>query len=194
MAVDPRRPALGSPLAWSPNPGASALSLAEQIAEQIGNAIIRGELLPGDRVREEEVAGRFSVSRGPVRESLRILERDGLIRIQARRGARVTRLTVDEVDEVFELRARDCSAAPHHCNLLRNGKLLAVTHNDDRGFRARRWITIAIRQEIWHFDAIDHGLVTDHGARWRAVIHAQVELEHCLCPGRNCSGTRTWQR
>jgi DNA-binding GntR family transcriptional regulator len=92
------------PLAWSPNPGASALSLAEQIAEQVGNAIIRGELAPGARVLEEEMAARFAVSRGPVREALRILERDGLIRIQARRGARVTQLTIDEVDEVFELR------------------------------------------------------------------------------------------
>ena len=105
MAFDPRRSAAGSPLSWSPNPGATALSLAEQIAEQIGNEIIRTELAPGDRVREEEIARRFAVSRGPVREALRILERDGLIRIQARRGARVTQLTLAEVDEVFELRS-----------------------------------------------------------------------------------------
>jgi DNA-binding GntR family transcriptional regulator len=90
--------------AWSPSPGATALSLPEQVAEIVGNAIIRGRLQPGDRVHEQELADRFAVSRGPIREALRILERDGLVQILPRRGARVTELAVDEVDEVFELR------------------------------------------------------------------------------------------
>ncbi|MFZ4757588.1 MAG: GntR family transcriptional regulator [Burkholderiaceae bacterium] len=90
---------------WSPRPGAAALSLPEQIAESIGASIIRGELDPGDRIHEQDLAERFSVSRGPAREALRILERDGLVQIHARRGARVTALTVDEVEEVFEMRA-----------------------------------------------------------------------------------------
>jgi DNA-binding GntR family transcriptional regulator len=91
--------------AWSPAPGSNALSLPEQIAESIGAAIIRGELDPGERIHEQDIAERFSVSRGPAREALRILERDGLVQILARRGARVTELTVDEVEEVFEMRA-----------------------------------------------------------------------------------------
>jgi DNA-binding GntR family transcriptional regulator len=91
--------------AWSPRPGAAALSLPEQIAEAIGGAIIRGELDPGERIHEQELAERFAVSRGPAREALRILERDGLVQIHARRGAHVTALTVDEVEEVFEMRA-----------------------------------------------------------------------------------------
>ena len=91
--------------AWSPSPGAAALSLPEQIAESIGSSIIRGDLDPGERIHEQELAERFSVSRGPAREALRILERDGLVQIHARRGAHVTMLTVDEVEEVFEMRA-----------------------------------------------------------------------------------------
>jgi DNA-binding GntR family transcriptional regulator len=91
--------------AWSPRPGAAALSLPEQIAESVGAAIIAGVLQPGARVHEQEIAERFSVSRGPAREALRILERDGLVQFQARRGARVTELTIDEVAEVFEMRS-----------------------------------------------------------------------------------------
>jgi DNA-binding GntR family transcriptional regulator len=90
---------------WSPRPANVALSLPEQIAESIGASIIRGELDPGKRIHEQELAARFSVSRGPAREALRILERDGLVQIHARRGAHVTALTVDEVEEVFEMRA-----------------------------------------------------------------------------------------
>jgi len=90
--------------AWSPSPAAQTLSLPEQIAERIGNAIIRGAFEPGARIQEQEVADQFQVSRGPVREALRILERDGLVQIHARRGAQVTQLDVDEVNDLFEIR------------------------------------------------------------------------------------------
>jgi DNA-binding GntR family transcriptional regulator len=90
--------------AWSPSPAAQTLSLPEQIAERIGNAIIRGSYDAGARIHEQEVADRFKVSRGPVREALRILERDGLVQINARRGAQVTQLGVDEVNDLFEVR------------------------------------------------------------------------------------------
>jgi DNA-binding GntR family transcriptional regulator len=90
--------------AWSPSPLAQTLSLPEQIAERIGNAIIQGGYEPGARIQEQDVADQFQVSRGPVREALRILERDGLVQIHARRGAQVTQLNVGEVNDLFELR------------------------------------------------------------------------------------------
>jgi DNA-binding GntR family transcriptional regulator len=80
------------------------LSLSEQIAEQISNAIIKGFFEPGHRIQEQEVADRFEVSRGPVREALRILEKDGMVQIIPRRGAQVTRLNVEEVNDIFEIR------------------------------------------------------------------------------------------
>ena len=90
--------------AWSPSPAAQTLSLPEQIAERLGNEIIRGGYEPGARIQEQEVADHFHVSRGPVREALRILERDGLVQIHARRGAQVTQLAADEVRDLFEVR------------------------------------------------------------------------------------------
>ncbi len=104
--VAPTAPAMEFDMvyAWSPTPSAQTLSLPEQIAERIGNAIIQGRYEPGARIQEQEVADQFEVSRGPVREALRILERDGLVQIHARRGAQVTRLDVGEVNDLFELR------------------------------------------------------------------------------------------
>lgn len=90
---------------WSPNRSAQMLSLPEQIAEAIGNAIITGKLEPGQRIQEQGIAGQFEVSRGPVREALRILERDGMVRILPRRGAQVTYLSIDEVNDIFAIRA-----------------------------------------------------------------------------------------
>ena len=90
--------------AWSPSPAAQTLSLPEQIAERIGNAIIHGRYEAGARIQEQEVADAFRVSRGPVREALRILERDGLVQIHPRRGAQITRLDANEVHDLFEVR------------------------------------------------------------------------------------------
>ena len=89
---------------WTPNPHAHTLSLPEQIAERVGNDIIQGRFERGHRVQEQDLASQFQVSRGPVREALRILERDGLVQINARRGAQVTDLTVAELNGIFDAR------------------------------------------------------------------------------------------
>ena len=80
-------------------------SLPEQIAARLAQRILDGVYVPGERIREEALAAEFAVSRGPAREALRLLEKDGLITILARRGAMVTKLNVDEVREIFEIRA-----------------------------------------------------------------------------------------
>src|SRR5690349_19192547 len=94
----------GTTFDWLPTASTRTLSLPEQIAEQVGNAIIKGFFEPGHRIQEQDLADRFAVSRGPVREALRILEKDGMVQILPRRGAQVTRLDVDEVNEIFEIR------------------------------------------------------------------------------------------
>lgn len=88
--------------------GASApltLSLPEQIAARLGDSIISDELRPGQHIAEQTLAAEYGVSRGPVREALRILEREGLVRIHSRRGSQVTELTEREVCDIFEVRA-----------------------------------------------------------------------------------------
>lgn len=80
------------------------LSAAEQIAERISQDVLAGILKPGDRIIEQEIADSFQVSRGPVRDAIRILEREGVVEVLPRRGAQVTLLTVKEVDDIFAIR------------------------------------------------------------------------------------------
>ncbi|MDM0113497.1 GntR family transcriptional regulator [Variovorax sp. J22R133] len=80
------------------------MTLPEQIAERIFAAVVDGEYAPGDRIREEMLAEQFEVSRGPVREALRILEKDSVVRILPNRGAHVTQLSIKEVGDIFEIR------------------------------------------------------------------------------------------
>ncbi len=80
-------------------------TLPAQIAVQIGRAIVDGEFKPGEKLREVDLAGRFGVSRASVREALRMVEREGLVTILPQRGAQVTALSVQEVQDVFDIRA-----------------------------------------------------------------------------------------
>ncbi|MBT2326884.1 GntR family transcriptional regulator [Variovorax paradoxus] len=82
----------------------SLRTLPEQIADQVYDSIVGGEYQPGDRIREEALAESFGVSRGPVREALRILERDSVVRVLPNRGAHVTKLSPKELNDIFEIR------------------------------------------------------------------------------------------
>ena len=92
-------------MALPANAAPLTLSLVEQIATRLSERIVGGVYTPGQRIMEQTVADEFQVSRGPVRESLRLLEKDGLVTILARRGAVVTKLSIDEVREIFDIRA-----------------------------------------------------------------------------------------
>jgi DNA-binding GntR family transcriptional regulator len=80
------------------------MTLPEQIAERIFAAIAGGQYAPGERIREDLVSEQFEVSRGPVREALRILEKDAVVRILPNRGAYVTQLSVEEISHIFDIR------------------------------------------------------------------------------------------
>lgn len=98
-------------------------STGEQIAKQLGQAILQGLHAPGERVGEQVVAEMFSVSRGPVRDALRILERQGLVEIQLRRGARVRHLAHNEVADIFNVRCALLGLAVRYlsCNPDKSG-------------------------------------------------------------------------
>jgi DNA-binding GntR family transcriptional regulator len=67
-------------------------------------AIIAGDLTPGHRVIQEEIAERIGVSVAPVREALRVLEQEGQLTYRPRRGYFVTKLRVEDLEEIYGLR------------------------------------------------------------------------------------------
>ena len=75
--------------------------MPELLAEALESAIVFGELPPGDRIIEEDVAARYDVSRSPVRDALRRLQADGLVVRHDHRGARVTPISRSNLDEVY---------------------------------------------------------------------------------------------
>ncbi|GAB3626586.1 GntR family transcriptional regulator [Pandoraea terrae] len=80
-------------------------SLTTLVQHEIERQIMAGELTPGTKLNEIEVAGRLGVSRGPVREAFRALEEAGLLRTEKNRGVFVRVISLAEAEEIYTLRA-----------------------------------------------------------------------------------------
>ncbi len=80
-------------------------SLVVEVRDELERMILEGELQTGERLNEISLAGRLGVSRGPVREAARALEREGLVKAVVNQGVYVRSLSVDEALELYDLRA-----------------------------------------------------------------------------------------
>ena len=83
---------------------AGGLELSDRVVRTLRPAILRGELPRGMRLIEEEIADKLEVSRGPIREALAVLEQEGLVTMQPRRGATVVGVTERDIRELYDLR------------------------------------------------------------------------------------------
>lgn len=82
-----------------------SVSLVDQVTEYLTNAIIRGELKGGERLVENELQRNFGISRAPIRESFRILEKLGFVVTLPRKGTFVRKVTQKDVQDYFPVRA-----------------------------------------------------------------------------------------
>src|SRR6478752_835984 len=110
----------GSSTSYTPTPGASRQvvpiqrqTVAGMTVEALRERILRGDYPEGEPLRQDALADELGVSRIPVREALRQLEAEGLVTFSPHRGAVVSTLSLEEIEELFELRA------DIECELLR---------------------------------------------------------------------------
>lgn len=80
-------------------------TLQFKVTTKLRDLILTGEFKMGERLMQEEWAKKLGVSRMPLREALRQLETEGLVRIEPRRGAIVTPVSTEDIEEIYELRA-----------------------------------------------------------------------------------------
>lgn len=130
------------------------LTLADAAAEKLRALIGEGSLAPGERLTEAELSGRLGISRIPLREALRALAGEGIVTIEPHKGAVVTPVTPEEVDEVFPVLAALEGAA---------GELAAVRMDD------------AAREEI---AALHEAMLAAHRAGRRKAFLAHNETIH----------------
>ena len=90
-----------------------APSNVDVAADAVRDAILRGRFKPGERIKEIPLAAELDISRGPIRDALRKLERDGIVEVIPNRGAVVPEIRAVDVLEVYALRAALGSLALH---------------------------------------------------------------------------------
>jgi DNA-binding GntR family transcriptional regulator len=104
-------------------------SLSANVHDEIERMILEGELKPGERLNEQVLAARLGVSRGPVREAARALERSGLVTAIVNQGVYIRQVDVAEAVELYDMRAVVFGFA---CQRL----AARVTEADKRSLRA----------------------------------------------------------
>ncbi len=84
--------------------GDAYLPLRDVVFQTLRAAILKGDLQPGERLMELQLAAQLGVSRTPIREAIRMLEQEGLAIMIPRKGAEVARMTEKDVDDVLQIR------------------------------------------------------------------------------------------
>lgn len=136
-------------------------ALYEVVTERVRSAILNGEFFPGERLVEDRLAQELRVSRHPVREALRTLQLEGLVDISPRRGATVSRVSVEEAGEFFQVLAVLDGLAAR----------LAAEHRDEEALRTLRLVLDRAKQaqamgnleELTQCNREFHGIVAGAG-------------------------------
>ncbi len=100
------------------------LPLRDVVFNTLREAILKGELKPGERLMELQLAAKLGVSRTPIREAIRMLEQEGLAVTIPRRGAEVAKMTEKDMNDVLQVReALDELAVSIACELITEEEL-----------------------------------------------------------------------
>ena len=100
------------------------LPLRDVVFNTLREAILKGELKPGERLMELQLASKLVVSRTPIREAIRMLEQEGLAVTKPRKGAEVAKMTLKDMEDVLEVReALDELAAKIACKKISDEQL-----------------------------------------------------------------------
>jgi DNA-binding GntR family transcriptional regulator len=159
--------------------------------DALHRSIVTGELSPGERLIEEELAEQLSVSRGAVREAILRLGHEGLVVRERNRGARVRRFSVDEAVEILEARAALESLAAGYAALRRSDEeasaLVSLVDEMERLHAAGELLAMSERNAAMHRRILEisaHAVARDICSR----LHSQLvrfQFRTVLAPGRS---------
>lgn len=169
---------------------------AARVRDALRIRITSGDLVAGARLREEEIAARHGVSRTPVREALRHLAAEGLVRILPHAGAQVAGYSLSEIDELFEIRTalqvlaitravervtptglRELRAQLGRCEIAARSRDLRAQMRENAKFHGMLHRAAASPQLEELLDAIDHRLRRYRAASLSSPHRPRISLE-----------------
>lgn len=154
-------------------------TLTEVLHRELEQAILRGELKPGDRLDEQEIAQRFGVSRTPVREAFRLLGANDLVDLRSRQGVVVRKIGVNTLLEMFQVMAE----LEGLCARLASRRMLPEQEIEMRAAH-ERLKTSADGTDVDEFNALNiafHRIIHD-GARNVYLAQETRQLRNRVAP------------
>jgi len=162
------------------------LPLRDVVFNTLRQAILKGELKPGERLLEIALAERLGVSRTPVREAMRKLEQEGLVVMIPRRGAQVASITEKDLNDVLEVRiALENVAIEKACKLITEeelGRLWVAAKEFEKTKAEGNLVRLAEADVAFHeiiYQASDNKrlnlLVSEHEELVKAIREGDVQ-------------------
>ena len=157
--------------------------------EHLRSAILRGDLLPGDRIRQEEVAAQLGGSRVPVREALRVLEAEGLTEHEPHKGSRVISLGPHDVDVVYQMRERleplALTESMQHLGADRLARLEAIQDAIEADDDLEGFLELDREFHLTSYEGCDNALLLTTVTRlWNTTQHHRRAFVRHGGPGR----------
>jgi DNA-binding GntR family transcriptional regulator len=154
-------------------------ALSDDVASRLRAAILSGAFAPGERLREEALARALGVSRGPVREALAELERQGLVVINRNRGAVVAQLSRDDLEELYTLRLvieelairRAAEFSDPQSNTAMQERIDEMQIALERGITEQEAAELDLEFHDLIYEAAKHRRLKDTWVTMRAQIH-----------------------
>ena len=146
------------------------MTTVENVTNALRREILNGELPGGRRLVEQELTARYGVARHTLRAALRALASEGLVRIEPNRGARVARLSAEDIVELYELRTALEVEAARLALERHHGRLPTGVHD------ALRTLQEACEERAW--GPINDAHANLHGAIVKAAESPRIEAAH----------------
>jgi DNA-binding GntR family transcriptional regulator len=174
--------------------GEAHSSLHDQVVRELRQAILSGQLKPGERLVEGRLADELGVSRNPVREAIRVLASEGLIEVTARRGAAVATMTEQEARETIELRAllegQNARLAARRQDKEIIKRIEAALNKGSAAVAARRFEQLFDLNQLFHRELAAAGQNTVLGDLLQKLRERTAMLFSPMDPGRQA---RSWE-
>lgn len=143
------------------------LPLRDVVFKTLRQAILTGELKPGERLMEIHLANHLGVSRTPIREAIRMLELEGLVMMVPRKGAEVSRISKQDISDVLEVRSSiDALAVRLACERITSEELQKL----EKAFRTfKQSVRLGDLSKVADADVEFHNIIT-HASKNKRLV------------------------
>jgi len=167
-----------SPIRLVPN-------LTDQVYQRLLNAICEGELAPGARITQEELAATLDVSRQPVLQALRLLKKDGFVIDAGRRGLMVLPPGAQTISHIYEVRSALDGLAARQAALSKSRidpGVIADGRKAVKGSRIGAMIDADMRFHNLIYNASGNPLIAESASHhWRHITQYVFRANHLSC-------------